>query len=1670
MSAPSSWRHLQGNFVGARLVSAHHSAGAQSLIALAGTEAWDSPDLEMVDFAIPASVRRAPQKTYPQWRALFRDVRVVAGMAGIADLRNAEYVCDAVHDNCSRLDTDWYVKYGLNIGSGGDCQVFCGNGEPLQVEHAVCFFGWENGNYAHWLSEKLARFHWIQQADLPPHTLVLVEEGLPASIMDSLALFWPREKTLCVPRGQGCDVRVLYHFSDSAEIWEPRPGYVYAGDEYRICPRAIAWMAQQVKSACGVTSCNLSKTYLVRSPGGNGRTIVNQDLVVQHLQSMGFQALRPETFSFAEQVARLSSVELAILGSGAAAANLLWMPKGSTLVILIQDNPQMWYRFFHALAAAVGVRLVYFPVTALPGTHPVLFHRSVEILVEPLLRWIEADAPARYANLERAGTPIQDILPGERFPALEKLRKGLSRLRRVKDMVREPPLVSVCIGAYNHERYIAQAIDSVLQQTYPNIEIIVVDDASSDGTAAIVRGYAERFPERVRAILLDRNEGPARAPNRAFADAKGEYIALLGSDDRMLPARILRQVEFLTENSEHVAVFTDITAIDANGQRIAGSADAEQLFNQPITHLHRQLLTGNFLNAPSAMVRRADLMALGGYSPLLRYVQDYELWVRLLQRGDIGKLAEPLVEYRVHGANLSIFGSQGPNFAARCETVSVIVQLVRESSLSALLDRPLTSPADRVGALLELAELLKQVDRHYFGKPALACAQAYQLVLEASRLDAQACMISKADLETCLDQGFEHAAPPQDRRHFTWFGNASTAVDASSDELPFTVRGWVEARVPTPVQSRMIEEHLRTIGDPLLAVIVIDLQGDESKVAATLASLALADAPGSVLPLVLSTVKEVTGEGLGFQRMLINPEELAATLNQVVGGGGFDWLMLIEAGTTFTVGGLLCARLELAAAQGLQAVYADELLSDARGDLGAVFRPSFNLDLLLSLPSAMARHWLFGREALEGLGGFDDSYPAALELELITRLIEQYGTASIGHLDEPLLIAAAPSLEDVADEVRVIERHLQRRGYGHAQVLEHLPGRYRLHYGHVEQPLVSIIVPTKDQLPMLLRCVTSLLEKTRYLNYELLIVDNNSETPEALAWLDGVARMDASKVRVLRYPHPFNYSAINNMAAREAKGEYLVLLNNDTAIVQEDWLENLLNHGQRPEVGIVGAKLFYPDGRIQHAGVVLGLRGPSEHPFCGLPGDDAGYMQRLQVDQNYSAVTAACLLIRKSVYDEVGGLDEQAFKVSYNDVDLCLKVREAGYLTVWTPHARVIHEGSVSQKAIDPGVQEAKLKRFTAEQDAMYAKWLPLIARDPAYNPNLSLNGNGFEMESDTDLTWRPLSWRPLPVVMAHMGDMTGCGHYRIIKPFNAMEESGLIDGKLSQIMLDMPDFARYAPDAIVVQRQLSEHFHGWVNRVKTLTNTFKVYELDDYLPNLPLKSVHRGTFSKDVLKSLRKSLGFVDRFVVSTEPLAEALEGMHPNIRVMHNRLPLDWWGDLSSQRRQGRKPRVGWAGGSGHTGDLELIIDVVKDLADEVDWVFLGMCPEGLLPYLHEFHPGVHIDLYPAKLASLNLDLALAPLEDNLFNRCKSNLRLLEYGICGFPVVCSDIEPYRTDLPVTRVRNRYKEWGDAIRAHLQDLEGAAAMGDALQARVRAEWMLEGDNLLAWRKAWLPD
>lgn len=888
-----------------------------------------------------------------------------------------------------------------------------------------------------------------------------------------------------------------------------------------------------------------------------------------------------------------------------------------------------------------------------------------------------------------------------------------------------------------------------------------------------------------------------------------------------------------------------------------------------------------------------------------------------------------------------------------------------------------------------------------------------------------------------------------------------------------SVSEWLAARVPSPAQARWIERRLASYPAPVSFAIVVRGAGTDGQgLRSTLESLEACLLEG-MAPDVF-----VLGDGeafpppsrlAGLRSIAVGEDGEIAAINRIAAATGNDWLLIVDAGEAFTRFGLPAIALELLDASDIRAVYADEMMRKDDGEQVALFRPDFNLDLLLSMPAGMSRHWLFRRDVFLDAGGLDPARAEAAELDLLLRLIEHGGIEGLGHVHEPLLAVPPQRIETRRQELDAIEDHLRNRGYERARVEPTRPGCYRIDYGHQARPGVSIIIPTRDQFGMLSRCVESLLEKTAYENYEVLIVDNGSTQADACTWLDGIEAMGNPQLRVLRYPHPFDHSAMNNLAARHARGEYLLLLNNDTAVLQADWLDALLNHAQRPEVGVVGAKLLHPDGCIQHAGMVLGLSSPKEHPFAGQPLDAPGYMYRLQVDQNYSAVSGACLMIRKSLYEQVGGLDETGFEVSGNDVDLCLKVRAAGYLVVWTPHALLMHEGGASLARVDTRSIQEKARSAVADQDRLYERWLPTIARDPAYNRNLTLNGAAFQVQTESQLNWRPLGWRPLPVVLACPADQAGCGHYRIIQPVRAIEEFGLAEGIVSHRYLSPVEMERLAPDTLVLQRQMTEQQIEQQKRVIRFNGCFKVAELDDYLPNVPRKSAHYGTLPKDILKTMRKALTLVDRFIVSTPALAEALDGLHPDIRVVENRLPLPWWGQAKGLRRQGRKPRVGWGGGAGHRGDLEMIADVVAALADEVEWVFFGMCPDGIRPYVHEFHPGVPIEDYPAKLASLNLDLALAPLEDNLFNQCKSNLRLLELGACGFPVVCSDVRPYQCDLPVTRVKPRFRDWVDAIRMHVHDLDAAAKAGDALREAIHRDWMLDQTKAQAWLAQWLP-
>ena len=422
-------------------------------------------------------------------------------------------------------------------------------------------------------------------------------------------------------------------------------------------------------------------------------------------------------------------------------------------------------------------------------------------------------------------------------------------------------------------------------------------------------------------------------------------------------------------------------------------------------------------------------------------------------------------------------------------------------------------------------------------------------------------------------------------------------------------------------------------------------------------------------------------------------------------------------------------------------IYSDEDKLDAHGHLyDPLFKPDWNPDLFLS-QNYLGHVCALRTSLVRELGGFREGFEGSQDYDLLLRATAR--TGRIVHVPFVLYhwraiegsTALSPQAKSYTESAarKALQEHL-----GAAATVEPgpLPTTYRARFRLAASPLVSLLIPTRDGRALLETCVESLIAKTAYRNFELIIVDNQSSDPAGLEYLAALERRGAA--RVLRFDQPFNFAAINNFAAAQARGSVLGLLNNDLEIIEPGWLEEMVAQALRPGIGAVGARLLYPDRTVQHAGVILGIGGVAGHGQKHLAADDAGYFCRAQLVQDLSAVTAACLLVRAEAYRSVSGFDER-FAVAFNDIDFCLRLRQAGLRNLWTPYATLIHHESKSR---GPDDTREKRERLRGELDLMRSRWGEALLRDPAYNPNLTLDAENFS------LAWPPRvlpPWAPKP-------------------------------------------------------------------------------------------------------------------------------------------------------------------------------------------------------------------------------------------------------------------------------------------------------------------------------------
>ncbi|MDE2421448.1 MAG: glycosyltransferase [Gammaproteobacteria bacterium] len=463
---------------------------------------------------------------------------------------------------------------------------------------------------------------------------------------------------------------------------------------------------------------------------------------------------------------------------------------------------------------------------------------------------------------------------------------------------------------------------------------------------------------------------------------------------------------------------------------------------------------------------------------------------------------------------------------------------------------------------------------------------------------------------------------------------------------------------------------------------------------------------------------------------------ISAASNSALEIASGDWIALLDHDDLLPSHALYWVAQNINDYPNAKLFYSDEdKINEAGQRFDPYFKSDWNIDLFYS-QNMFCHLGVYDAELLRQIGGFRVGFEGSQDYDLVLRCIEHIDAQQIRHIPKVLYHwrvhpeSTAQSLDSkpyaiTAGELALNEHFYRMNIKAHAI---HTGYGYKITYETPSPlPLVSLLIPTRNGLKLIKQCVDSILTKTTYTNFEIIIIDNGSDEPETLNYLEVI--QSNTKIRVLRDDRPFNYSQLNNMAVSHANGEIIGLINNDIEVISPDWLTEMVSHVTRPNIGAVGARLWYPNNTLQHGGVILGIGGVAGHASKHIPQGHGGYFSRAQLAQSLSAVTAACLLVRKKVYEQVGGLNETNLKVAFNDVDFCLKVKTAGYRNIWTPYAELYHHESVSRGHEDSPEKKA---RFAKEALYMQQQWRHILKNDPSYNPNLTLEHEDFS------LAWPP--------------------------------------------------------------------------------------------------------------------------------------------------------------------------------------------------------------------------------------------------------------------------------------------------------------------------------------------
>lgn len=922
--------------------------------------------------------------------------------------------------------------------------------------------------------------------------------------------------------------------------------------------------------------------------------------------------------------------------------------------------------------------------------------------------------------------------------------------------------ITVVIPCYNHGAYIRQCVLSVYKALNNNeFEIIIVNDGSTDKNTVSVLNEIEKQTEGIR-VIHQENKGLSEARNTGFRAATTPYILPLDSDNLAEPQLLIETIKAF-ETDEAVGVVFSYCRHFGVRQGYVNVDD----FDLP------KMLAKNYVDA-LAGVRKKVWEDNGGYVPMELGYEDWEFWInalvhdwkfkkiekylfdyRIRENSMVQACLLPENQYKVHEYFLKNYHDYYIKYFEQIYTyikidyieMLSIVRDLQDSIIWYKKDIKIQKDINKMmhSKLYKIAELYAKllyklkpapgrevIDDHDAPPPKSNIAkkftkraikklfnkirQLFKLIFKHLYL-----LLETEDV-TIMSAGARsnYGGNPYQRWRELNTPSSNDLEIYHGKAQNFEYQPKISVVVPVynpPIQ--LLQEAIESVIDQVYSNWELCIADDNSTDPGVKSLLQKYEAQDERIKVVYRTENGHISENTNSALSLATGEFIALL--------DHDDLLPEEA--------LYEIVKELNNDQNLDFIYTDEDRVDEEGNYSEpYFKPDFCLDSLLSR-NYITHLAVIRKSIIDQIGGFRKGFEGSQDYDLFLRVVEV--TDKIKHLPKVLyhwrihsgsvtLNASGKNYAYDAGEKAIKEFLEKRNEKAKVELIDNLPGFYNVRYDLINPGKVSIIIPSKDQAKVLKTCIDSIINRSTYDNYEIILLDNNSADKAFFSLVDNYKKSLGDKFVYVECKFPFNYSKLMNIGVKAAKGEYIVLLNNDTEIITPDWLQAMMEQAQRPDIGCVGTKLLFPNDTIQHAGVVMGLGGIAGHCMIAKHRDDRGYYYNLKAVNNYSAVTAACLMVKTSDYWDAGGFEEM-LAVEFNDVDFCLKVRELGRRNVWLPHVELYHYESLSRG--NPKKDEKAIQRHLKETGIIITKWQKYIDHDPCYNPNLTLDTTDFSVK-----------------------------------------------------------------------------------------------------------------------------------------------------------------------------------------------------------------------------------------------------------------------------------------------------------------------------------------------------